>query len=312
MITGIAGGVLGFLYYNLRFASKRFARVFLGDNGSMLLGFILGWMLIDHSQGMNSAMTPVTAIWLFSIPLMDTIGVMLRRIYLGKSPFNPDHLHLHHLLLKAGFSVSEITYLLTLIHILLGATGLVGLYLGIPELIMFLGFIFIFLGYLWLTLRPARFISMSRYFRILLRTRLDFAPVASYGILLGDYSAKDAELIAKEVNDKLGSDMNFSISIFKQSPTPMFDSSGAYYAITLNIWLTKDICASEDKFQQYIISLEQKLKEQLGVQLRSFGARNGDLDLKTYSSGCAFGEPKMVSRRALGPQALTFEIISSK
>lgn len=309
LITAVSGGVAGFLYYNLRYASKHFARVFLGDNGSMLLGFIIGWMLIDHSQGMNPAMTPVTALWLFSIPIMDTIGVMLRRIYLGKSPLIPDHLHLHHLLLKAGFFVSEITCLLTSLHILLGAIGLAGLYLGLPEFIMLLGFLLIFIGYLWLTLQPGHFVSILRYHRILLRTRLNFASVASCGVLFGDYSAKETELIAKEVSDGLGSNINFSMRIFKQPSVS--DSPEACYAITLNLWVAKDICVSKEEFNQYIISLQQQLREQRGVQLRQFGARNGDLDLKTYSSGYAFGQPKTVCRRAFGPQALVFEVTRS-
>lgn len=103
LIIALAGGMAGFLYYNLRYATRRYARVFLGDNGSMLTGFILAWFLIDLSQGPSPAMTPVTAIWLFSIPLLDTIGVMLRRAWLGQSPFMPDHHHLHHLFFKSWF-----------------------------------------------------------------------------------------------------------------------------------------------------------------------------------------------------------------
>ena len=171
---------------------------------------------------------------------------------------------------------------------------------------MLLGFILVFLGYLWLSFRPGRFVSMLRYSRILFKIRLGLDPVASYGTLLGNYSAKEAELIAKGVNEALGPEMNFSIRIFKQPPA--FPNSGAWYAITLNIWLAKDNCASEEKLSQYVASLRQQLKEQLGIQLRQFGARNEDFDLRAYSSGSAFGEPRIVSRRARGPQAMVFEV----
>ena len=87
LTTALIGSVLGFLYFNLRHRKQRYARVFLGDNGSMLLGLLFAWLLVDLSQGSNPAMTPVTAIWLFSIPLMDTVSVMLRRLSMGKSPF---------------------------------------------------------------------------------------------------------------------------------------------------------------------------------------------------------------------------------
>jgi UDP-GlcNAc:undecaprenyl-phosphate GlcNAc-1-phosphate transferase len=93
---------VGFLYYNLRYPGNRRARVFLGDNGSMLLGFLFAWLFIALSQGEPAAMTPVTALWLFALPLMDTVGVMLRRIWLGKSPFRADRHHLHHLFVRAG------------------------------------------------------------------------------------------------------------------------------------------------------------------------------------------------------------------
>jgi UDP-GlcNAc:undecaprenyl-phosphate GlcNAc-1-phosphate transferase len=45
-IIALMGGVGGFLYYNLRYPGNRRARVFLGDNGSMLLGFLFAWLFI--------------------------------------------------------------------------------------------------------------------------------------------------------------------------------------------------------------------------------------------------------------------------
>ena len=117
LTTALIGGVLGFLYFNLRYRKQRYARVFLGDNGSMLLGLLFAWLFVDLTQGSNPAMTPVTAIWLFSVPLMDTVSVMLRRFWLGKSPFSPDRHHLHHLMQRAGFRVSEIVFIIVLLHI---------------------------------------------------------------------------------------------------------------------------------------------------------------------------------------------------
>ncbi|WP_177186265.1 MraY family glycosyltransferase [Nitrosomonas sp. Nm166] len=263
LITALAGGVVGFLYFNLRYSTKRYARVFLGDNGSMLLGFLLAWLFVDLSQGQNPAMTPVTAIWLFSIPLMDTISVMLRRICIGQSPFMPDCLHLHHLLLKAGFFVNETTCLITFLHILLGTIGLAGLYLGISEFTMLIAFLLVFFGYFALTLRPGRFVTMVRNFRILFRTRLGFAPTANKGTLSGKYSAQETEEIAKIINEELGPDMNFSIRVFEQAPSPnkFPNNSGKCFAFILNIWLNKNICTTEEKLEPYIASLQQQLKE---------------------------------------------------
>lgn len=306
LIIALAGGMVGFLYYNLRYASRRYARVFLGDNGSMLTGFILAWLLIDLSQGPDQAMTPVTAIWLFSIPLLDTIGVMLRRMWLGQSPFLPDRHHLHHMFQKAGFFVMETTFFIVLLHILFGIIGLMGLYLGVPEFLMLLGFILVFLGYFLLTLRPWHFVSMLRHLRILFRTRLGFAPAASSGTFFGNFTAKETEDIAKAINAELGPNMNFSIRVFEQ--VLACHNSEKYYAITLNVWLAKEDCCSEERLKQQIALLQQQLKEQRGIRLRTLVARNEDFDLRAYSSGSAFGERLVLSRRSLGPQALTFEV----
>lgn len=306
LITALAGGVTGFLYHNLRYGSKRYARVFLGDNGSMLLGFIFAWLLVDLSQGLSPAMTPVTAIWLFSIPLMDTIGVMLRRMWMGQSPFMPDHYHLHHLCMKAGFFVTNIVFFITLLHMLLGAIGLMGLYLGIPEFIMLLGFLLVFLGYFYLTLHPLHFVLRLRHFRVLFRTRLGFAHVASSGTFQGNYTAEEIENLARIVNGTLGSDMNSAVRVFEQSLVR--HNSGKCYAITLNAWPTKDDYASEEKLMQYIASLQQRLKGQWGIQLRQFVARKKDLDWSGYGFSSAFDEFQKMSRRSLGTQALTFEI----
>lgn len=108
LVIVMAGGVAGFLYFNLRYLSRRRARCFLGDNGSMLLGFVFAWLLADLSQmndGSPRAITPITTLWLFSVPLIDTLCVMLRRMWMGRSPFHADRHHLHHLFLRDRKSV---------------------------------------------------------------------------------------------------------------------------------------------------------------------------------------------------------------
>ena len=122
MLLIIAGGVAGFLYFNLRYLRQRRARCFLGDNGSMLLGFVFAWLLSDLSQmtdGSPRAITPITTLWLFAVPLIDTLCVMLRRMWLGRSPFHADRHHLHHLFLRAGFRVQDTVLVLAFLQALL-------------------------------------------------------------------------------------------------------------------------------------------------------------------------------------------------
>lgn len=158
----LLGGVAGFLYFNMRYGRQRRARTFMGDNGTMLLGFLFAWLFISMSQGPDRAMSPITAPWLFSIPLMDTVGVMLRRIWLRKSPFHPDRHHLHHLFMNSGFTVRQTVWAIALIHLALGLIGVMGDRAGVPESVMFIGFLGVFAVFFYLILRPWRCVPFLR------------------------------------------------------------------------------------------------------------------------------------------------------
>ena len=99
--------LFGFLLFNSRFFGRSRAAVFMGDAGTMILGFAVSWYLIRLSQGDGAPITPVMALWLFALPLMDTLAVSIRRVRRGCSPFQPDRCHLHHLLLDFGFNVNR-------------------------------------------------------------------------------------------------------------------------------------------------------------------------------------------------------------
>ncbi len=94
------GATLGFLRYNMHPAT-----VFMGDTGSMLLGYSLSavsvMMVQPTSQGVPLA--PVTVAAVLALPILDTLLVMLRRLLRGSNPFLPDRIHLHHRLLDMGF-----------------------------------------------------------------------------------------------------------------------------------------------------------------------------------------------------------------
>lgn len=138
--------LLAFLLFNWRF--RKPALSFMGDSGSMLIGFVLAWSLINLSQGEQRAMAPITALWLFAIPLIDTLTMMVRRMGKGKSPFAADCEHFHHLLQCAGIGKLQTTIAITLMSIVYAGFGLYGHFTGIPEYIMF----YLFLGLLFLHL----------------------------------------------------------------------------------------------------------------------------------------------------------------
>ena len=306
LTTALIGGVLGFLYFNLRYRKQRYARVFLGDNGSMLLGLLLAWLFVDLSQGSNRAMTPVTAIWLFSVPLMDTVTVMVRRVWLGKSPFTSDRYHLHHLMQRAGLSVSEIVFIIVLLHTLLGIIGLMGLYYGISETALFIGFLLSFVGYIFLTIRPWHFIPLLRHLHVLLNTRLGFSPIASDDIFIGNYSAKQTEGIAKVVNETLKTSLNYGLRVYKR--VLKRNDCGKRFSIMMSVLPDKKDCVSAERLKKYISLLHQQFKNRQNIQLRQFTARDYDFAPEVYRSGNAFGESKVKNRRRLDSQALVFEV----
>ena len=139
-----SASLIGFLVFNSRFFGRSRAAVFMGDAGTMILGFAVSWYMISLSQGEGAAITPVMALWLFAIPLLDTAAVSIRRVRRGCSPFKPDRGHLHHLFLAFGTDVNR-----TVLNIL-GLQGACIAYafasqtLDVPEWVSFWLFMIVF------------------------------------------------------------------------------------------------------------------------------------------------------------------------
>ncbi|MEE4217686.1 MAG: MraY family glycosyltransferase [Xanthomonadales bacterium] len=133
--------VLGFMLLNARFPWNEKARVFLGDSGSTLLGFVLAWCFIALGNDMNEtgqrAYMPMTAVWLIAVPLMDTATLIWRRVRAGQSAFGADQHHLHHAFLRAGFSTGE-TWTKIMVMAIAGGVMSAGFELsGLPEYFSF-------------------------------------------------------------------------------------------------------------------------------------------------------------------------------
>ena len=134
--------VATFVYFNRTPSdNQRWTKVFMGDSGSMLLGFVLCWFFIHLSQGQSRSIYPVTALWIFAIPLIDTVSQMLRRTLKGESPFSADRQHIHHRLLHRGFSPDMIVLLLSGCAILMAGIGIAAQIYTWPQTIMFYGFL---------------------------------------------------------------------------------------------------------------------------------------------------------------------------
>ena len=109
-----------------------------------MLGYALVRFAVDLTDSNSRALTPITAVWILAVPLMDTVYTMLRRMLKGRSPFSADREHLHHILLRAGYTVSRAVILILSVSLLLGLIGLAGWHYRVPEYVMFYAFLLLF------------------------------------------------------------------------------------------------------------------------------------------------------------------------
>jgi UDP-GlcNAc:undecaprenyl-phosphate/decaprenyl-phosphate GlcNAc-1-phosphate transferase len=155
-----------FLSLNLRIFGRPNAKIFLGDTGSTLFGFTVCWLAIDASQGENNLIKPATVLWIMALPLFDSVCIMLRRIIKGRSPFNPDREHLHHIFNVAGYSNNLTLTVIVIISALLSLTGIIAnRSLNIHESLLFWGFIGLFASHYWLMTHAWKIMKISRYLR---------------------------------------------------------------------------------------------------------------------------------------------------
>ncbi len=145
----LCAALIGFLVFNFRFLDSRPATAFMGDAGSLFLGLAVAWFLIRFTQDPINLLNPITAVWVFALPIMDTVAIMSRRVMRGRSPFSPDREHFHHILLLAGFSVRTTVLIILGISLLLSGFGLAAEWAGVPETMMFYGFLILFGAYFW-------------------------------------------------------------------------------------------------------------------------------------------------------------------
>ena len=117
----LIGALLGFLRFNL--STRR--KIFMGDSGSMFIGFILAYQAISFLEFNATVVTPYTiavapimAMAILSFPILDTVRVFIVRIAQKKSPFIADRNHIHHKLLDMGLSHKKATLTLGIINIL--------------------------------------------------------------------------------------------------------------------------------------------------------------------------------------------------
>lgn len=136
MLQILAIALVPYLMVNLGWPDGR--RIFMGDAGSTLIGFVLAWSVIDLSQR-DGVLAPVDVLWCVALPVMDTLAVMYQRMRRGLSPFRADRRHLHHLLRDAGFSPRKTLAMIVAAGALLAGLGYA--LRNVPEVLSLIAFL---------------------------------------------------------------------------------------------------------------------------------------------------------------------------
>jgi UDP-GlcNAc:undecaprenyl-phosphate/decaprenyl-phosphate GlcNAc-1-phosphate transferase len=126
--SALAGAILGFLFYNFNPAT-----IFMGDTGSMFLGFVLAASAIQTNQKSSTTVAVLIPVIALGLPIMDTLLAMGRRAWRGRPLFQADKDHIHHRLLALGFSQRQAVLVLYGFCILLGGVALVLTYANSLE-----------------------------------------------------------------------------------------------------------------------------------------------------------------------------------
>jgi len=158
----LAGAIVGFLVFNLRSPWRSRARVFMGDTGGMLLGLLLAWFSIKLAGAKHLPINPITAVWILAVPLLDMGSVMLLRMSQHKSPFHADRQHMHHVLLDAGYSTSQVVAVMAGVSLVYGLIGLQAQRAGVSEHLLLFAFLGLWVSYLLALAQPHRVLQVLR------------------------------------------------------------------------------------------------------------------------------------------------------
>ena len=120
LTAALAGAAIGFLYYNFNPA-----RIFMGDSGSMFLGYMLAGISVIGAVKCAATIALIVPILALGLPILDTTFAIVRRYRGGVPIFKPDKGHLHHRLLDLGFSQRQAVLRMYVISALLGLSAVV-------------------------------------------------------------------------------------------------------------------------------------------------------------------------------------------
>lgn len=120
ILAALAGASIGFIPYNINPA-----KIFMGDTGALLLGYVLATMSVVGLFKFYAIVTFAVPLLALAVPLLDTVFAFCRRILRGQSPMHPDRGHFHHRLIDMGLSQKQAVAVLYSVSAVLGLIAVV-------------------------------------------------------------------------------------------------------------------------------------------------------------------------------------------
>jgi UDP-GlcNAc:undecaprenyl-phosphate GlcNAc-1-phosphate transferase len=139
VMLGVA--LAGFLVFNLPLPGGRSARIFMGDAGSLAVGFLIACFALWVTDPAGLGVPHAVALWACALPLLDGLNVIIRRLLRGEDATQPGRDHLHHLLLARGLAVPTVLAIEVGLGFLFAALALLAWQLGVAEWLISYAFI---------------------------------------------------------------------------------------------------------------------------------------------------------------------------
>ena len=184
----LAGALLAFLRYNFNPAS-----MFLGDCGSLTIGFLLGCFGVIWSQKSATLLGMTAPLMALSVPLLDAVASVARRFMRRQRIFSPDRNHVHHRLLDRGLSPRRVAL------VLYGVCGLAAgfsLIQTVPDNRLHGLVLVLFCGAVWIGIRSAGYLEFQEAGRLALTGT--FRQILNAGLLLSNFERRLTEAVCED------------------------------------------------------------------------------------------------------------------
>ncbi|MCF0235944.1 MAG: undecaprenyl/decaprenyl-phosphate alpha-N-acetylglucosaminyl 1-phosphate transferase [Bacteroidaceae bacterium] len=134
LAAGLVGTLIGFFYFNMFGKVERGTKTFMGDTGTLVLGYAIAYLAIKFAMNNNSVLpyrpcALLVSFTLVAVPTLDLVRVAIGRILGGKGIFHPDKTHIHHRAMAAGYTMHQSLAIILVLQLTIIAINFGGYFL---------------------------------------------------------------------------------------------------------------------------------------------------------------------------------------